>query len=105
MERERQRVGEPVPAASLRDILSGLGVEPCLTVSEVADLLRWSPCKARRYFRSLEGICVSYQPKRYKRAYRTFTVPVSVFVREWQKMTGRQADPLDLIRLRVVSKL
>jgi hypothetical protein len=41
-----------------------------MTVNEAVAVLRWSYSKARRYFSQVEGICVSYQPKRYKRPYR-----------------------------------
>src|SRR5215468_1292208 len=68
-------------------LLFELGVEPSMTVHEAAAILRWSYWKARRYFRQVEGICVCYRPKRYKRPYRTFTIPLSIFAREWQKMT------------------
>src|SRR5258707_8067208 len=60
-------------AGNIRHVLFELGVEPSLTVLEAAAILRWSYWKARRYFSQVDGICVSYQPKRYKRPYRTFT--------------------------------
>jgi hypothetical protein len=85
------------------DVLVKLGVEPSLTVREAAGILRWSYWKARRYFSRVEGICVCYQPKRYKRAYRTFTIPISVFAREWQKMTGQQPESTQLIRQRLLT--
>ena len=69
--------------------------------SEAAAVLRWPYWKARRYFRQVEGICVSYQPKRYKRPYRTFTIPLSVFTREWQKMTGREPESTEIIHRRI----
>jgi AraC-like DNA-binding protein len=84
-------------------VLVKLGVEPSLTVREAAGILRWSYWKARRYFRRVEGICVCYQPRRYKRAYRTFTIPISIFAREWQKMTGQQPESTQLIRQRLLT--
>ena len=91
----------PQTAEGLRQLLFDLGVEPSMTVNEAAAVLRWSYWKARRYFSQVEGICVSYQPKRYKRPYRTFTIPLSVFAREWQKMTGREPESTEIIRQRV----
>jgi hypothetical protein len=85
----------------LRGVLLQLGVEPSLTVREAAAILRWSYWKARRYFSQVDGICLSHRPKRFKRAYRTFTIPVSVFAREWQKMTGQLPESLEVIRQRV----
>ena len=92
---------EPQTAEGLRQVLFDLGVEPSMTVNEAAAVLRWSYWKARRYFSQVEGICVSYRPKRYKRPYRTFTIPLSVFAREWQKMTGREPESTEIIRQRV----
>ncbi len=71
-----------------------------MTVNEAAAILRWSYWTARRYFSQVEGICVSHRPKRYKRLYRTFTIPLSVFAREWQKMTGREPESTEIIRQR-----
>ena len=88
-------------AGNIRQVLFELGVEPSLTVLEAAAILRWSYWKARRYFSQVDGICVSYQPKRYKRPYRTFTIPVSVFAREWQKMTGHEPEAAHLLRHRL----
>jgi hypothetical protein len=88
-------------ANGLNDLLFQLGVEPSLTVHEAAAMLRWSYWKARRYFSQVDGICVSYRPKRYKRPYRSFTIPVSVFAREWQKMTGHEPEAADVIRHRL----
>jgi len=85
----------------IRRVLFELGVEPSLTVLEAAAILRWSYWKARRYFSQVDGICVSYQPKRYKRPYRTFTIPVSVFAREWQKMTGHEPEAAHVLRHRL----
>lgn len=82
-------------------MLFELGVEPSLTVLEAAAILRWSYWKARRYFSQVDGICVSYQPKRYKRPYRTFTIPISVFAREWQKMTGHEPEAAHVLRHRL----
>jgi hypothetical protein len=93
--------GQHAIAASIGNLLSELGVEPSLTVQEAAVILRWSYWKARRYFSHVDGICVSYQPKRYKRPYRTFTIPVSVFAREWQKMTGQGSETAHVIRNRL----
>lgn len=87
----------------LNDVLFKLGVEPSLTVREAAAFLRWSYWRARRYFRQVDGICVCYQPKRYKRAYRTFTIPVSIFAREWQKMTGQNPESTQLIHQRLLT--
>lgn len=88
-------------AGNIRHVLFELGVEPSLTVLEAAAILRWSYWKARRYFSLIDGICVSYQPKRYKRPYRTFTIPVSVFAREWQKMTGHEPEAAHVLRHRL----
>jgi hypothetical protein len=85
----------------LDQLLFELGVEPSVTVREAAAILRWSYWKARRYFCQVEGICVSYRPKRYKRPYRTFTIPLSIFAREWQKMTGHEPEAVDVIRRRL----
>jgi hypothetical protein len=93
-----------VPGASvngLSNLLFELGVEPSLTVHEAADILRWSYWKTRRYFSQVDGICVSYRPKRYKRPYRSFTIPISIFAREWQKMTGHEPEASDVIRQRL----
>jgi hypothetical protein len=86
---------------TLKNALLELGVEPSLTVQEAAELLRWSYWKARRYFRQVEGICVSYRPKRYKRPYRSFTIPASIFAREWHRMTGREIESADTIRRQI----
>jgi hypothetical protein len=86
---------------SVNDLLLELGVEPSLTVQEAAAILRWSYWKARRYFSQVDGICVSCRPKRYKRRYRSFTIPVSIFAREWQKMTGHEPEAADVIRHRL----
>jgi hypothetical protein len=88
-------------ASGLDKLLFELGVEPSMTVNEAAAILRWSYWKARRYFSQVEGICVSYRPKRYKRPYRMFTIPLSIFAREWQKMTGREPESADVIRQRL----
>ena len=88
-------------ASGLNGLLFELGVEPTLTVHEAATILRWSHWKARRHFSQVDGICVSYCPKRYKRPYRTFTIPVSVFAREWQKMTGHEPEAAEVIRHRL----
>lgn len=88
-------------ASSLQELLFELGVEPTLTVHEAAATLRWSYWKARRYFSRIDGVCVSSCPKRYKRPYRTFTIPVSIFAREWQKMTGHEPEAMDVIRHRL----
>jgi hypothetical protein len=85
----------------LKDVLFELGIEPTMTVHEAAAILRWSYWKARRYFSQVDGICVSYRPKRYKRPYRTFTIPVSIFAREWQKMTGHEPEAVEAIRGRL----
>jgi len=88
-------------AGGLKNLLFELGVEPTMTVHEAAAILRWSYWKARRYFSQVHGICVSYRPKRYKRPYRTFTIPVSIFAREWQKMTGHEPEAVEVIRHRL----
>jgi hypothetical protein len=90
-------------AGEIDDLLFGLGIEPSLTVREAAAILRWSYWKARRYFNQVDGICVCYRPKRYKRPYRTFTIPVSIFAREWQKMTGQQPESTEMIRQRLLA--
>ena len=87
--------------SGLNNLLFELGVEPSPTVHEAAAILRWSYWKARRYFSQVDRICVSYRPKRYKRPYRTFTIPVSVFAGEWQKMTGHEPEAADAIRHRL----
>ena len=99
--REFERPVEVKTAGPFNDLLFELGVEPSLTLQEAAAILRWSYWKARRYFSQVDGICVSYQPKRYKRPYRTFTIPVSVFAREWQKMTGHEPEAAHVLRHRV----
>lgn len=86
----------------VKGLLFQLGVEPSLTVREAAAVLRWSYWKARRYFSQVEGICVCYRPKRYKRAYRMFTIPISIFAREWQKMTGQPPESAEMIRQRLL---
>jgi len=88
-------------AAGLKNLLFELGIEPTLTVHEAAGILRWSYWKARRYFSQVDGICVSYRPKRYKQPYRTFTIPVSIFAHEWQKMTGHEPEAVEVIRHRL----
>jgi hypothetical protein len=88
-------------AEGLKNLLFELGIEPIMTVPEAAAILRWSYWKARRYFSQVDGICVSYRPKRYKRPYRTFTIPVSIFAREWQKMTGHVPETVEVIRHRL----
>lgn len=96
------RANPPAVSAELDQLLFQLGVEPSLTVREAAAVLRWSYWKARRYFSQVEGICVYYRPKRYKRAYRMFTIPVSIFAREWQKMTGQPPESAEMIRQRLL---
>jgi hypothetical protein len=88
-------------AGDIKGLLFELGVEPTLTVHEAAATLRWSYWKARRYFSQVDGICISHRPKRYKRSYRTFTIPVSIFAREWQKMTGHEPEAVEVIRHRL----
>ena len=88
-------------ANGLDKLLFELGVEPSMTVHEAAAVLRWSYWKARRYFSQVEGICVSYRPKRYKRPYRPFTIPLSIFAREWQKMTGHEPEAAEVSRRRL----
>jgi hypothetical protein len=88
-------------AGCLKNLLFELGIEPTLTVHEAAGILRWSYWKARRYFSQVDGICVSYRPKRYKRPYRTFTIPVSIIAHEWQKMTGHEPESAEVIRHRL----
>ena len=91
----------PESESSLKDLLLQLGVEPTMTVKEAATIMRWSYWKARRYFCQVDGICISHRPKRYKRPYRVFTIPVSIFAREWQKMTGHEPEPAEMIRHRL----
>lgn len=95
----------PETESRLEDLLLQLGVEPTMTVQEAATIMRWSYWKARRYFCQVEGICVSHRPKRYKRPYRVFTIPVSIFAREWQKMTGHEPEPAEIIRHRVATAI
>ncbi len=87
--------------SKIQDVLFELGIEPSLTLQEAAELLRWSYWKARRYFRQVDGICISSKPKRFKRPYRTFTIPASVFAREWQRMTGREPESQETLRRRI----
>src|SRR5437762_10457845 len=93
----------PIMPATINEVLFKLGVEPALTVREAAAILRWSYWKTRRYFREVEGICVCYRAKRYKRPYRPFTIPLSVFAREWQKMTGQEPEAAYFIRQRLLT--
>jgi len=65
-----------------------LGIEPVLTIAEAATLLRWSYDSVRRYFKDLPGVLVKTRPKRYKRPYRIYMIPKSVFQREWNKMSA-----------------
>jgi hypothetical protein len=67
-------------------------IEPLLTIAEVADLLRWSYDSARRFFKDLPGVLVKYQQRRYKRPYRQYMIPKSVFLREWQTMKAHNAS-------------
>jgi hypothetical protein len=92
-------------ASGLKTLLFQLGIEPTLTVHEAAAILRWSYWKARRYFSQVDGICVSHLPKRYKRPYRVFSIPVSVFAREWQRMTGHEPEAAEVIRHRVAAAI
>jgi len=62
--------------------------EPLLTLTEVARSLRWSYDSARRYFRHLPGVLVKQHVSRFKRPYRIYMVPASVFRREWAKMAA-----------------
>jgi hypothetical protein len=39
--------------------------------------------------------------KRYNRPYRSFTIPLSIFAREWQKMTGHEPEAGEVIRRRL----
>jgi hypothetical protein len=66
--------------------IPSIEVEPILTIAEVARHLRWSYDTTRRYFKDLPGVLVRYQPKRYKRPYKAYMIPRSVFQREWNKM-------------------
>lgn len=85
----------------LKNLLFELGIEPTLTVHEAAAILRWSYWKARRYFSQVDGICVSYRPNRYKRPYRTFTIPVSIYCPRVAKMTGHEPEAVEVIRHRL----
>ena len=67
-------------------------VEPVMTVAEAARILRWSYDSGRRYFRDLPGVLVKFQPKRYKRPYKHYMIPKSVFQREWDKMATFNAE-------------
>lgn len=64
------------------------GIEPVLTISEAAVMLRWSVDSVRRYFQNLPGVLVKVQPKRYTRQHRRYKIPLSVFRREWDKMAA-----------------
>jgi hypothetical protein len=68
------------------------GFEPLYTLREVASLLRWHPDTVRRYFKNVPGVLVKYQAKRYKRPYRQYMIPKSVFQREWNRMAGFNSD-------------
>jgi hypothetical protein len=63
-------------------------VEPLYTVAEVAGALRISYDSARRYFKDLPGVLVRFTPHRYRRSYRTYMIPRSVFQQEWEKMAS-----------------
>jgi hypothetical protein len=60
--------------------------EPLLSVAEVAVRFRVSYDSARRYFKDLPGVLVFFHPRRYKRPYRIYKIPRSVFQREWQRL-------------------
>jgi hypothetical protein len=64
------------------------GIEPVLTIEEASVLLRWSYDSTRRYFKDLPGVLVKFQPKRYKRPYKQYMIPKSVFQREWDRMAA-----------------
>jgi hypothetical protein len=66
--------------------------EQLITIKEAASALRWSYDSVRRYFKDQPGVLVRHQPKRYKRTYRTYMIPISVFRREWNKMAGVNAS-------------
>jgi hypothetical protein len=68
------------------------GVESVLTITEAAALLRWSYDTVRRYFKDQPGVLVKFRPKRYKRPYKQYKIPVSVFQREWQRMASYNAE-------------
>jgi hypothetical protein len=73
---------------SLRVRIRVENVEPLYTVAEVAGALRISYDSARRYFKDLPGVLVRFTPRRYRRSYRTYMIPRSVFQREWEKMAS-----------------
>ena len=62
------------------------GLERVYKVAEVAQMLRWSSDSVRRYFKDLPGVLVKYQPRRYKRPYRSLMIPESVVQQQWNKM-------------------
>jgi hypothetical protein len=68
------------------------GIEPVLTIAEAAALLPWSYDSVRRYFKDLPGVLVKFQPRRYKRPYKQYMIPQSVFQREWNAMLAHNAD-------------
>ena len=63
-------------------------IEPLMTLREAAAALRCSYDTARRSFKDQPGVLVRYQPKRYKRPYKAYMIPLSVFRREWNRMAG-----------------
>jgi hypothetical protein len=64
------------------------GVEPVLTLGEVAIILRWSYDSTRRYFKDLPGVLVKFTNRRYRRPYKQYKIPQSVLRREWRKMAS-----------------
>ena len=62
--------------------------EDLLTVKETAAALRWSYDTARRYFQNQPGVLVRFRPNRYKRPYKVYMIPRSVFEREWNRMAS-----------------
>jgi hypothetical protein len=66
-------------------------IEPLLTLREAAAMLRWSYDSARRYFKDVPGVLVKTTPKRFRRPYKTYMIPQSVFRREWTRMASFNA--------------
>jgi hypothetical protein len=72
----------------MRQIYQIDGVEKLHTIAEVATALRVSYDSARRMFKDLPGVLVRVKPSRYRRIYRVYLIPESVFRREYQRMAS-----------------
>ena len=78
------------PTVSFQD--APFAIEQVLPIAEAATVLRWSYDSVRRYFKDLPGVLVKFQPKRYRRPYKLYMIPKSVFQREWDKMATFNAE-------------